>query len=41
FQNTSLLIKVEKFEDQDTQAKMFFLDDYLAVKLFVVYKDIE
>ncbi|CAG8796235.1 2237_t:CDS:2, partial [Cetraspora pellucida] len=41
FQNTFLLIKVEKFEDQDIQARMFFLNSNLAVELFVVLEDIK
>ncbi|CAG8714796.1 14481_t:CDS:1 [Cetraspora pellucida] len=41
FQSTSLLIKVEKFEDQDTQARMFFLDGDPITELFSLPTDIE
>ncbi|CAG8751478.1 3694_t:CDS:1, partial [Cetraspora pellucida] len=41
FQNTDFLIKVEKFKDQDVQARMFFLDSDPVVELFVIFEDIE
>jgi len=41
FQNTDFLIKVEKFEDQDVQARMFFLDGDPVVELFVIPEYIE
>ncbi|CAG8768799.1 8147_t:CDS:1, partial [Racocetra persica] len=41
FQNTFFLLKVEKFEDQDTQARMFFLDGDPAEELFSIPDEIE
>ncbi|CAG8735714.1 14351_t:CDS:2, partial [Racocetra persica] len=41
FQNTSFLLKVEKFEDQDTQARMFFLDGDPVKELFSIPDEIE
>src|SRR6185295_15793755 len=41
FQNTDFLIKVEKFEDQDIQARMFFLDGDPVNELFVIPEYIE
>ncbi|CAG8754019.1 14468_t:CDS:1, partial [Cetraspora pellucida] len=41
FQNTDFLIKVEKFEDQDVQARMFFLDGDPVLELFVIPEYIE
>ncbi|CAG8838288.1 21269_t:CDS:1, partial [Racocetra persica] len=41
FQNTSFLLKVEKFEDQDTQARMFFLDGDFVEELFSIPDEIE
>ncbi|CAG8495987.1 3507_t:CDS:2 [Cetraspora pellucida] len=34
-------VLIEKFEDQDTQARMFFLDGDPVVELFVIPEDIE
>ncbi|CAG8743899.1 18664_t:CDS:2, partial [Racocetra persica] len=41
FQNTSFLLKVEKFEDQDIQARMFFLDGDPVEELFSIPDEIE